>query len=121
MKKTILVADDERAITDLVAFALEMEGYSVIQAFDGPEALKLAETEDPDLILLDIMMPGIDGREVSRRLKENKTTSHIPILLISAAPNPDIASAKADGFVSKPFDIDRLMERVRDLVEKREG
>ncbi len=116
MTRTVLVADDEKTITDLVAFALEMEGYRVVQAFDGPEALRLAEQEHPDLVMLDIMMPGIDGREVSRRLKENPATAKISVLLFSAAPNPDLSGAKADAFLPKPFDLDKLSETVRQLV-----
>jgi CheY-like chemotaxis protein len=117
MAKTILVADDERTITDLVAFALEMEGYKVIQAFDGPEALRLTKEERPDLVMLDIMMPGIDGREVSRRIKENPATAKIPVLLFSAAPNADLSEAKADGFLAKPFDLDKLASTVSRLLD----
>ena len=117
MKKTVLVADDERSITDLVAFALELEGYRVIQAFDGPSALKQVEVEHPQLIMLDIMMPGMDGRDVSRRLKQNPITKGIPILLFSAAPNPDLRRAQADAYLPKPFDLDRLIETVRRLLK----
>ncbi len=118
MSKTVLVADDERSITDLVAFALELEGYRVIQAFDGPSALKQAETEHPQLIMLDIMMPGMDGRDVSRRLKQNPSTKDVPILLFSAAPNPDLSRAQADAYLPKPFDLDRLIEVVRRLLKE---
>lgn len=118
MNKTVLVADDERSITDLVAFALELEGYRVIQAFDGPSALKQAEAEHPDLIMLDIMMPGMDGRDVSRRLKQDPNTKDIPILLFSAAPNPDLSRAQADAYLPKPFDLDKLSEVVGRLLKE---
>lgn len=111
--KKVLVADDEQSITELVAFALEMEGFQVIQAPDGLEALRLVREERPDLAMVDIMMPGMDGREVSRRIKEDPKTASIPVLLFSAAPNPDIADAKADGFMPKPFDVNQLVEAVR--------
>lgn len=114
--KKVLVADDEQAITELVAFALELEGYRVIQAPDGPEALRLAKEEHPDLAMVDVMMPGLDGREVSRRLKDDPATSHIPVLLFSAAPNPDIDEARADGFMPKPFDINQLLDTVRRYI-----
>jgi CheY-like chemotaxis protein len=116
--RKVLVADDEQAITELVAFALEIEGFQVIQAPDGLEALRLVKEERPNLAMIDIMMPGMDGREVSRRIKDNPETSGIPVLLFSAAPNPDIADAKADGFMPKPFDVNQLVEAVRHYIQK---
>jgi CheY-like chemotaxis protein len=116
--RKVLVADDEQAITELVAFALEIEGYQVIQAPDGLEALRLVKEEQPNLAMVDIMMPGMDGREVSRRIKENPETANIPVLLFSAAPNPDISEAKADGFMPKPFDVNQLVEAVRQYIRK---
>lgn len=114
--KKVLVADDEQAITELIAFALELEGFQVIQAPDGPEALRLAKEEHPDLAMVDIMMPGLDGRDVSRKLKEDPATSDIPVLLISAAPNPDLTEARADGFMPKPFDVNQLVDTVRHYI-----
>ncbi|HEX2922448.1 MAG TPA: response regulator [Chloroflexota bacterium] len=114
----VLVADDEEAITELVAFALELEGFQVIQAPDGPEALRLAKEEHPDLAMVDVMMPGLDGREVSRRIKEDPTTARIPVLLFSAAPNPDLTEAKADGFMPKPFDVNQLVDIVRHYISE---
>lgn len=113
----VLVADDEESITELVAFALELEGFQVIQAPDGPEALRLAREEHPDLAMVDVMMPGLDGREVSRRMKDDPATADIPVLLFSAAPNPDLTEAKADGFMPKPFDINQLVEIVRRYIK----
>lgn len=117
--KKVLVADDEQAITELVAFALELEGYIVIQAPDGPEALRLAKEQRPDLAMVDVMMPGMDGREVSRRIKEDPATAKIPVLLFSAAPNPDLTEAKADGFMPKPFDVNQLVDTVRHYIRER--
>jgi CheY-like chemotaxis protein len=118
-EQKVLVADDEQAITELVAFALEMEGYIVIQAPDGPEALRLVMEEHPDLAMVDVMMPGLDGREVSRRIKADPSTSDIPVLLFSAAPNPDLTEARADGFMPKPFDVSKLVETVKRYIKKR--
>ena len=117
-KKKVLVADDEQAITELVAFVLEMEGYLVIQAPDGPEALRLAREEHPDLAMVDVMMPGLDGREVSRRIKSDPATSDIPVLLFSAAPNSDLTEARADGFMPKPFDVNHLVDTVKRYIKK---
>ncbi len=118
-EKKVLVADDEQAITELVAFALEMEGYLVIQAPDGPEALRLAKEEHPDLAMVDVMMPGLDGREVSRRIKSDPSTSDIPVLLFSAAPNPDLTEARADGFMPKPFDVGQLLDTVKRFIKEK--
>lgn len=115
-EKIVLVADDEQSITELVAFALELEGYRVIQAPDGPEALRLAREEHPHLAMIDVMMPGMDGREVSRKIKEDPATAGIPVLLFSAAPNPDLTEARADGFMPKPFDINQLVDIVRRYI-----
>jgi len=117
-EKKVLVADDEQAITELVAFVLEMEGYLVIQAPDGPEALRLAREEHPDLAMVDVMMPGLDGREVSRRIKSDPATSDIPVLLFSAAPNSDLTEARADGFMPKPFDVNHLVDTVKRYIKK---
>ncbi len=116
--KKVLVADDEPAITELVAFALEMEGFLVIQAPDGPEALRLVKEEHPDLAMVDVMMPGLDGREVCRRIKEDPETADIPVLLFSAAPNPDLSRARADGFMPKPFDVNNLVDTVKRYIRE---
>lgn len=121
VEKKVLVADDEQAITELVAFALEMEGYLVIQAADGPEALRLARLEHPDLAMVDIMMPGLDGREVSRQIKSDPRTADIPVLLFSAAPNPDLSKAMADGFMPKPFDVTSLVDTVKRYIGEEVG
>jgi two-component system, OmpR family, alkaline phosphatase synthesis response regulator PhoP len=118
MRRRVLVADDEVAITDLVAFTLEDAGYEVLTAYDGPQALELARREHPDLVMLDIMMPGIDGREVSRRLKSDPITASTPILLFSAAANLDLREARADRFLGKPFDLDNLVRLVEDLIRR---
>ena len=119
MKPRVLVADDEVAITDLVAFTLDDAGYEVISAFDGPQALELAREKRPDLVMLDIMMPGVDGREVSRRLKADPATSDIPILLFSAASNLNLKEAHADGFLAKPFDLDYLVRLVGEMIRRK--
>jgi CheY-like chemotaxis protein len=120
-EKKVLVADDEQAITELVAFALEMEGYVVIQAPDGPEALRMAREEHPDLAMIDVMMPGLDGREVSRRIKGDPATCDIPVLLFSAAPNPDLTESRADGFMPKPFDVNQLVNAVKQYIKSDTG
>ena len=83
-KKTILVVDDEKDLVDLITYNLTRHGYAVLSAFSGTEALEIAERESPDLIVLDLMLPGLDGTEVARRLKADPRTSNIPIVMLTA-------------------------------------
>ena len=80
----ILVVDDDEAINELIKVNLELSGYDVISAFDGIQGFTLAKQELPDLIILDIMMPDVDGYTVAKRVRENKTTKEIPILMLTA-------------------------------------
>lgn len=115
-KKTILVCDDERVTTDLLRDILEGTGYRVIVARDGEESLNKARAERPDLIVLDVMMPKLDGFKVARLLKSDKRYQRIPILILTArAGDEDRSLAEncgADYFVQKPFDPDHLVERI---------
>jgi two-component system alkaline phosphatase synthesis response regulator PhoP len=113
----ILVVDDEEAIVELVAFNLKKEGFEVDTAGDGYEALKKAEQNMPDLIVLDWMLPGIDGLEVCRRLRENKTTRELPIIMLTARGEEvdKILGLEigANDYVTKPFSPRELTARVR--------
>jgi len=116
----ILVVDDEPANVDLVQSYLKANSYKVIKAYSGEEALKKAFADPPDLILLDVMMPGISGFEVCRRLKSDNRTQLIPVILLTALQ--DFQSkiqgleAGADEFLSKPFNLTELLTRVRNLL-----
>jgi DNA-binding response OmpR family regulator len=118
----VLVADDEEDIRALVAFRLQRAGYEVITAADGAEALTLATTRLPDLIVLDMMMPKATGLEVTRSLREQDSTKHIPVILLTArAQEADVASgfeAGADDYVKKPFSPMDLQLRVQALLER---
>ena len=119
----VLVADDEEDIRALVAFRLDRAGYDVITAADGEEALTLATTRLPDLIVLDMMMPKATGLEVTRSLREQDATKEIPVILLTArAQEADVASgfeAGADDYVKKPFSPKELQLRVQALLERR--
>jgi DNA-binding response OmpR family regulator len=119
----VLVADDEEDIRALVAFRLKRAGYEVITAADGAEALTLATTRLPDLIVLDVMMPKATGLEVTRSLREQDSTRDIPVILLTArAQEADVASgfeAGADDYVKKPFSPMDLQLRVQALLERR--
>lgn len=117
-KRRILVADDEPAITLLVAEMLGYAGFDVVQAQGGAEALMLARAERPDVILLDVMMPDLDGRDACRVIKMDLELRHVPVVLFSSADERDIrwAGTGADGFLQKPFHIRALPDFVRRLL-----
>lgn len=123
--RKILVCDDEAAILNILDFSLSAEGYRVIQASDGEQALALAASELPDLIVLDVMMPRRDGFEVCRLLKARRETADIPVLLLTARgrrEDRDLGrEAGADGYIIKPFSPQRLLEKVNGLLGVRHG
>jgi DNA-binding response OmpR family regulator len=117
---TVLVVDDDPVIVKLLEVNFEMEDYRVLTAGDGASGLAAATAHRPDVVVLDVMMPGMDGLEVSRRMREDEATRHIPVLLLSAkAQGSDVAAglAVADGYMTKPFEPLELLDRVAELVE----
>ncbi len=114
MDKKILIVDDEKNIVDIIAFNLKKEGYKVLKAADGAEGVRLATEENPDLILLDIMMPKMDGYEACKKIREKK---HTPIIMLTArAEEVDKVlglELGADDYVTKPFGVRELMARVK--------
>lgn len=121
MAEKILVVDDEREIRGLLSDFLTEEGYRVILATNGAEAMGLAEIENPEVILLDINMPGIDGIEVCKRLKAQEQTQFIPIIIITALEDSGFIAylEGADDFISKPFNLVELTFRVRSMLRIR--
>ena len=119
----VLVADDEPAITALVAEMLGFSGFRVAQAHGGGEAISAARMDRPDLILLDVMMPDLDGRDACRVLKMDRSLRGIPVLLFSSADERDVhwRDAGADGFLQKPFSIRSLPGVVRGHLGARAG
>jgi len=122
MGAKILIVDDEEDILDLVDLSLTADGFDVITARSGPEALEKVREEMPDLILLDISMPDMDGYEVMRRLKGDRRTSSIPIIMLTAASDKRDKvrsfSAGADDYVVKPFDADELTARIEAVLSR---
>ncbi|BAN75721.1 two-component response regulator [Lacticaseibacillus casei DSM 20011 = JCM 1134 = ATCC 393] len=114
MAKKILVVDDEKPISDIVKFNLDKEGYDVVTAYDGEEALKKVESESPDLILLDLMLPKIDGLEVARQIRKEHDT---PIIMLTAKDSEidKVLGLElgADDYVTKPFSNRELVARVK--------
>jgi two-component system phosphate regulon response regulator PhoB len=120
---TILVADDEADVRDLVSYRLTRSGYEVIAARDGEQALRLAEEEQPDLAVLDVMMPKLDGYEVTSRLRSDGRLQRLPVILLTARAQEDDVSrgfeVGADDYLKKPFNPDELVARVRAVLGRR--
>jgi DNA-binding response OmpR family regulator len=118
----ILAADDDEDILQLVAFRLGRSGYTVLQAHDGEEALALAEQHTPDLAVLDVGMPKMDGLEVARRLRAAEATKSIPIIMLTArAQDADVQGgfdAGANDYLRKPFSPKELRMRVQALLAR---
>ena len=121
MSKRILVVDDEMYIVNILDFTLGSEGFRVISAANGEEALRQAMEIEPDLIVLDVMMPKIDGFEVCRALKAKEETKHVPIILLTAKDRDSDrekgTEAGADLYMTKPFSPARLVEEIRALLQ----
>ena len=121
-KERILVVDDEEDILELVRFNLAREGYPIICTTSGEESLKIAQKEHPDLIVLDLMLPGIDGLDVAKALKNDPKTRDIPIIMLTAkGEEADIVAGLelgADDYVTKPFSPRILVARVRAVLRR---
>ncbi len=112
-----MIVDDEVDLVKTIQFSLQAEGYTVLVSYNGEDALTQARKEAPDLILLDIMLPKLDGYKVSRLLKFDERYKHIPILMLTAkTQEKDKLLGKetgADEYITKPFDMNELMKKIR--------
>ncbi len=121
-KENILIVDDEEDVLELVQFNLEKDGYKTETAVSGEEALKKAKAKRPDLIILDLMLPGIDGLEVCKRLKSDSKTENIPVIMLTAkSEESDIVTGLelgAQDYITKPFSPKVLIARVRRILQK---
>ena len=119
MEKKILVVEDEKAIADILEFNLKKEGYAVICAYDGEAGLDAAESENPDLILLDVMLPKMDGFEVCKAVRK---TSNVPIIMVTAREEEvdKVLGLElgADDYITKPFSMRELMARIKANVRR---
>lgn len=120
----ILIVDDEKDIVELVAFNLEKEGHGVLKAHDGERALQIARAKAPDLIILDLMLPGIQGIEVCKRLRRDPATAMVPIIMLTAKGDEIDRvlglEVGADDYVTKPFSVKELMARVKAVLRRAE-
>ena len=119
----ILIADDDPDILALVSFRLQKAGYEIVQARNGEEAVQAALERRPDLAILDVMMPRVDGYEATRRLRQHEETKRMPVILLTArVQEDDIArgfDAGADDYVKKPFSPQELGSRVQAVLGRR--
>ena len=120
MSRRILAVDDEPHILKLVSFSLRAKGFDVLEATDGLSAIEIAETEQPDLILMDVMMPALDGYEACRRIKANPKTAHIPVVMLTAKTQVAEQKAGLDAgaldYVCKPFTPKDLVAQVNGFL-----
>lgn len=118
----LLIVDDEKDIVDLVAYNLEKEGYEVLKAYDGEGALRIVRTKAPDLVILDLMLPGIQGLEVCRRLRRDPATSAVPVIMLTAKGGEVDKvlglEVGADDYVTKPFSVKELVARVKAVLRR---
>jgi len=121
MGKKILVIDDEPLVVEILKIMLEMKNYEIITASCGIEGIERAMREKPDLILLDILMPGLDGYQVCRKLKEDRKTERIPIIMLTAlgqsAEREKGYSSGAYGYIFKPFDDEELLKSIEKALK----
>ena len=122
MNNKILVVDDDLSINELIKVNLELAGYHVIQAYDGIKGFALAKQELPSLVVLDVMMPEVDGFTVAKRIRENDETRNIPIIMLTALSqlNDKVNGFNigVDDYLVKPFEIEELLVRVRALLKR---
>ena len=122
MSKKILVVDDEQHITELIQFNLESYGFDVIACDNGEDAVLLSQKEMPELVILDLMLPGIDGLEACRRIRNNEKTAKIPIIMLTAkgeeADKVLGLELGADDYLTKPFSVRELLARIRAILRR---
>lgn len=117
--KRILIIDDDREMANLVKTLLRYYGFETIVAYDPIKGISIAKRKKPDVILMDVLMPAMNGREACRRLKQNECTKNIPVIFLTAKDSPDdvIGEMKAggSGHLTKPFDSKELLEKITAL------
>lgn len=124
-RKKILVVEDDRALSEVLSYNLEKAGFEVLVSFDGRDGLHQAQTKQPDIILLDVMLPIMDGIEVCRRLRASQDTEAFNIVLLTAKSEESDQlvgfSVGADDYVTKPFSVKVLLERVKALLRRKQA
>ena len=124
MPKKILIIDDEKDIVDLISYNLEKEGFATVKAYDGEDALKLVKAKRPDMIILDLMLPGMRGLEVCKFIRKNPETETLPIIMLTAKGDEvdKILGLEmgADDYITKPFNVRELIARIHAVMRRAE-
>ncbi|MBN1430606.1 MAG: response regulator transcription factor [Anaerolineae bacterium] len=119
---TILLVEDDKIVRETLAYNLRQEGYDVLTAGDGRKALEIIRRDKPDLIVLDVMLPGMDGLSVCRAVRDNVETAHIPVIMLTACGEPDDKlfglDSGADDYITKPFGLVEFRARVRAVLRR---
>ncbi|MFP4322467.1 MAG: response regulator transcription factor [Anaerolineales bacterium] len=117
MAHKLLVVDDEVATVDMIATFMEIVGYDMVSAHDGISALTMLELEQPDMLILDLMMPDMKGFEICRRIRQQEHYTDLPILIVSARTDDEAIAeaydAGANGYMTKPFDLNKLLGEIK--------
>jgi CheY-like chemotaxis protein len=118
MAHTILLVDDDPQLTHVVSMFFEIEGYAVLVAKSGEQALEMVTQTKPDIVLLDLMMPGLDGLEVCRKIRSDRRLKKLPVAIFTAAETrqDELLAAGADSFIAKPYSLDGLKKVVQELL-----
>ncbi|MFH1442229.1 MAG: response regulator [Candidatus Omnitrophota bacterium] len=123
-KEKILIVEDEVALSEMIKLRLEKNGYEVISAFDGVQALEMARQQNPSLIILDLMLPKIDGYKVCRMLKFDEKYKKIPIIMFTARVQESDKKlgeqVGADAYITKPFDPETLLSKIKELLTQKD-
>ncbi|TAN61965.1 response regulator [bacterium] len=121
-RKRLLIVEDEKDMMEMLTFRLEAAGFEVIQAYDGREGLDKAYSQNPDLILLDLMLPGVDGYKVCRELKSDVKYKRIPIAILTARATEKEKrlglECGAEAYITKPFDPEALMNKIKEMLKE---
>jgi len=121
MNRTVLIVDDETAIREMIVLALEMAGYETLEAADGIQAMRILQTQQPDLVLLDWMMPGASGLEVARKIRKDDNHKDVPIIMLTAKEDEDAkitGLSVVDDFITKPFSPRELVARLKAILRR---
>src|SRR5688500_18628044 len=124
-KAQILIVEDDRSLADVLEYNLRQDGYQTVVAYDGQDGLQQAKLRSPDLVVLDLMLPLVDGLEICRRLRADPVTRNILVLMLTAKTEETDEvvgfSVGTDDYVAKPFSVKVLLERIRALLRRRDG
>jgi CheY-like chemotaxis protein len=119
-KRKVLIVDDEYDLSEVTSFRLEIQGYDVQRAYNGYEGVEMAKTFQPDLILMDVLMPVMNGYEASKMLKQDEATRNIPVIAFTAANETLIGRKtiqRSDDVILKPYNIEDLVSKINNLIQ----